>query len=349
MQSVRLLIPVFLLFLGYCPVQGFICPSFEATPDCRCQFNNVPIIRCSGAGLSQSSIDRFVTVVRELNDIPEDGTLVLSELDIDNGGVNFTSLDLTSLIKVSFNRIQIAGNNNLRQIVGPSLDQNQGRIQVSEIYMSGNNLTKDGFGDFFRYLSPESLTLISIEDGLVLEGQDLSNDGEFLPGLSSLSHLRSLALRRNGIRRLGPRSFSKNWALTNLALENNEIDEIAQDAFLQDAPPPGQGDDGMWYINLNSNSLTANSFHARHGLERSRRAVNLLVSINHIAALPRDVFEEYLEAHSENFIGLYENPLVCDSGMKWLKDEREKYESRVFSAQCSNDEGETVFTSSLIN
>jgi hypothetical protein len=253
-----------------------------------------------------------------------------------------TSVDLTPFVDTTVPMFEVISNYNLTKITGPPLQSFSGSINVSQIDLYESTLLDDvGFGNTLKYFNSSNLEKITISK-TQLRGSSTGPD--LLPGLSALTQLKELHLAQNEIRKVGGGQFNTLTKLESLQLHMNELEEIGRNVFqfFQHSPQVSKLD-----INVHWNNLTSENIHKDHGLDKISPPVRLYIQNNQLDTLSADIFESFLRAekNSATFLG---NRIICDERVKWLKDEREFFESRVAGADCVNDIGATVFTSTLI-
>jgi hypothetical protein len=276
---------------------------------------------------------------------------------------------LTSITGPSIQKSNSPGVNDL------DLDLHIDLIEATELYIwDSPSLTDDGFGQTLKYFSSSMRKFSLYKTGLsgsassdsnLTLGLDLDGKGqfptEFLPGLSAFSHLGTLYLSWNQIRRLGGGQFQRNSRLRKLYLAGNGMDQIHHNSFIFDPHPDLRYDHQGKFISdsesdsdfnstsleidLNWNLLSESSFSAESGLDSIQRRVVILLAGNKFKSLPASPFQSFLKGTEGNALNLWKNPLICDSRLDWLRNERDKFQNFVQYTQCSNLEGfHTVFT-----
>jgi Leucine-rich repeat (LRR) protein len=250
---------------------------------------------------------------------------------------NMTTFDLTPLIDITFGTIDLSENTQLVTITGPEpIELFTGRISTSAFYLFKHpSLNTEGFGNTLKYFEPSKLNELS----LFKSGFDYAN----FTGLSAFNNLTRLVLSRNSIQSIGHREFSGLSNLTSLILWGNPIQEIADGAFEFDVIPKQR-----IKIEVDACNMTEDVISADHGLEKLINGVDLNFDYNNLSTISANKFEKMLRSSENHKITYRNNPIVCDERVKWLKDEREFFEPKVWNTSCVNDPGKTVFTSTLI-
>jgi len=336
--------------------QGIKCPANIVIAPCSCTPGFSVILNCSGIDVTQKAIDVLFLATRYVNclsdgeymEFPPYSTFYLWDTQM-------TTLDIQPLLNTSFDEISIANNRNLTEITGPGLQLHQASLKAKRLYISGTPITDDGFGETLKYFDPSILTSLNLGynrfSGPREQVIDCGGDSEFLPGLSDFTKLSRIYLGHNPIVSLGGGPFASNNRI--LYMEFNVlpgVPRIESNAFA--FSPISSGDS---IINdAISISLYANKFNdttinmKENGLFYTQRPIFLDISYNKFDHFSQENFEPFLNAHDTNQMYVNNNPLICDERMKWLKDQSNKFESRVLKAYCSNDYGNTVFNSTLI-
>jgi Leucine-rich repeat (LRR) protein len=169
--------------------------------------------------------------------------------------------------------------------------------------------------------------------------------GELIPGLRRFKDLRSLYISRDRFTSIVGGQFDTQTKLSYLFLNNNKIQRIKYSAFFI---PLLSSEVYQLNIYLGFNMLTSASFDPNHGLDSIKARVSLGLQNNYIETLDKFVFETFLNK-TTNEMKLTNNPIICDSRVKWLKDRKSFYEPRVIDANCVNDPGNTIFNSSYVD
>lgn len=348
-----------LYFLLHKFIIGIKCPANIVIAPCSCTpgaSSTAPVkLDCSGNDITQRAIDVLFLATRYVNCL-SDGEYVefppYSSFYL--WDTQMTTLDIQPLLNTSFEQISLANNWNLTQITGPELPH-QASIKADKLFIRSTRITDDGFGDTLKYFDPSILTYLNLGNnrfaGSKQQCINCGNNFELLPGLSEFTKLNQLFLDHNPIVNLGDGPFASNNRLTYIDFNILPVDPIVEpNAFA--FRPITSGDS---IINRAiSISFYANKFDdttinmKENGLFYTQRPIFLDISYNKFVHFSQENFEPFLNAHDTNQMYVSNNPLICDERMKWLKDQRNKFESKVLNAYCSNDRGNTVFNSTLI-
>jgi hypothetical protein len=257
----------------------------------------------------------------------------------DISGTSISTLDLTPFTVADLQLLSIYGNTELSAITGPPYYTIGGIPRLS--IQSNSKLTDAGLGNLLKYFVPSSLREVLFYNNQI-SGSPMF--GQFFPGLHGLNQVYSLYVGNEKTTKISDAPFYYNTKLRFLFLENNQINEIGNNAFLFDE---FSTEVSTLTIYLGFNNLTSNSFHFNHKLDAISTGVRLIVRNNQIDALDSYVFEPFL-LKTRNTLDVTGNPIICNGRAKWLKDRKDFYESRVYNARCINDPGNTVFNSTLI-
>jgi hypothetical protein len=202
------------------------------------------------------------------------------------------------------------------------------------------NLTDAGFGNTLKYFSPTILTY-----GIFLGNNQFKGtlDQEFLPGLELFDKLEILDLSYNRIEIIGGGQFKNNTGLRHLNLMYNQIVEIRSNGFkFNDVP--GRG---YLQILMRENQLDDYKIDPNHGFDKIP-TLAISFDLNNFTTISSPVFEPIVQADGYKAVYFESNGIVCDEKVKWLKDGKDLYETRVNGADCINDPGYSVFNSTKI-
>lgn len=325
-----------------------VCPASVDDLSCTCEIYDLELhLRCSGSSVSQASLEEVFRRMRDANGLASSEQLQFRQLDL--SGTDLTRLDLTPFLNLKLQALNINSNSLLSSIVGPPLNTSsagqklaiENLVDVANLFIDYSPLNYSGFGDTLKYFSDsmEDLGLFHLES---LRGA--TND-ELLPGLYAKTNLTYLYLVATNFSQLEGGQFKTLTKLTGLELERNNLKAIGENAFLFDTEGASEE---PFTIHLNSNYLNEDSFHPNSGLSNPGRWTNLNLEKNDFTTLPASIFEPFFDSNPANLLLARGNPLFCDSRVSWLKKRREELESRVLFANCENDQGNTVFNSTLV-
>lgn len=349
---------MYFLFLKF--VIGIKCPANIVIAPCSCTpgYDSTSPMRldCSGNDVTQKAIDVLFLATRYINCL-SDGEYVefprYSQFYI--WDTQMTTLNIQPLLNTSFDRISIANNRNLTEITGPGLPS-QASIKANSLYISSTRITDDGFGETLKYFDPSTLTSLNLGNNRFTGSREqftncCDGDFEFLPGLYDFTKLNQLYLFNSPIVSLGCGPFALNNRISHIdfsVLPANPRLETNAFAF----SPISSGDSTInrqITIRLYANKFDDTTINMKeNGLFYTQRPIFLDISYNKFDHFSQENFEPFLNAHDRNEMYVSNNPLICDERMKWLKDQSNKFESKVFNADCLNDNGNTVFNSTLI-
>lgn len=316
-------------------------------------------VSCSEADVTQQAVDATFIAIRDLNGLSGSEHLAFPPYSIFNlWDTQMATFDIKPLLNTSFEQIYIARNFNLTKITGPGWPY-ESSIKAKMLFVQSNSITDNGFGETLNYFDPSILTYLNLGSNQLSGSRAKSKTEacgslgvfEFLPGLSDLTKLQQIFLNNNPIVSLGGGQFASNNRIVTLDFSVLPADpKIEANAF---AFYPVNATDSIinstitirFYAN-DFNDTTINM--KENGLFYTQRPIYLDITANKLDHLSQESFEPFLNAHDKNKISVNNNPLICDERMKWLKDQRDKFELKVTNAFCSNDKGNTVFNTTLI-
>jgi hypothetical protein len=205
-------------------------------------------------------------------------------------------------------------------------------------------MTDQGLGQSLKYFSTETLEDLSFSKNQFTGPSEIGQ--EFFPGLWNFTKLGSLYLMHNNIKKIQGGHFKFMSAFRWLEFLGNYELVIADGAFEID---PAHLRSNPVSILVDNCGLTVDRISPNHGLDsiNSTHGYGVDFSGNNLHTLPHSIFEKILR-NPNTSLTVLRNPIICDSNVKWLKDEKEFFEKRVFGGQCVNDPGFTIFTSSLV-
>ena len=134
-----------------------VCPEEELISPCICDTGELAEeedeVNCSGASVTQSSLDNLFHQLRVLNSISSNQWLELSTVTITR--TQLSQLNFTSLMRLRAQSFDINDNVNLEKILGPSLENgDEGKfIDVEKLEIHGNSLTDEGFREVLKYFT----------------------------------------------------------------------------------------------------------------------------------------------------------------------------------------------------
>jgi len=117
--------------------------------------------------------------------------------------------------------------------------------------------------------------------------------------------------------------------LTNLDLNNHQIEYVSQHAFDFSAPTSL-----YLHLNLENNTLNATSFKPETFLH-AQRPIYLRLGGNRIEYLNESIFLAFLLTNNKNELYVNGNPLICDCRMFWLFLRKATLQSQVDNFKCS--------------
>jgi Leucine-rich repeat (LRR) protein len=327
-------------------IQAFTCPPDDLIAPCLC-FTQPPVqVYCGGEEVTQLTLNAAMSALRAHNNLSSSDWLNLTQFTIEMSSL--THLDLTPLLGLTVNDLLIKGNPKLVSMGGPSPAADHTLIDVRvALLITFNELTDEGFGDSLKYFAPTLPALYILSNNIKGSGKST----EFLPGFSNFRQLEYLDLSSNQIEGLGAGQLANHPRLYALFLDLNPLTEIGSNAFTFEEDIHGDYVNETLYITLdriaNLNDATFN--YLGNGLTNFSRPVALSLVDCGFEFISKENFEPFLNAREENFFYVGKNPLICDERMKWLHDQKDLYGFRVIEANCTNDVGYDVFTTSLIH
>jgi hypothetical protein len=305
-----------------------VCPPQDEISPCTCFNESFGLhVRCTY--VNQLTIERTLQKLKTYGapELP----IFLGRFDIDAG---IDILDLSPFTETHIGSLHISGISG--NIIGPTFHT----IRVEALYLNPSYMF-NFLGNTLMYFVPSILTLLHYECKTYTGNPVL---GQFVPGLNHLTHLRHLFFWRGNITSIFGGQFYFNTALGSLYLPALGIQEIGNNAFLFDEFPPGTN---TLLIDLGGNKITSNKFSVHHKLETVNAIVYLNLNGNRMDTIDILTFKPFLQKYG-NTLYMSDNPIFCDGRVKWLKDEKNFYQPKVRDADCDNDPGKTVFTSSLV-
>lgn len=336
---------------------GIKCPANIVIAPCSCTPGDSPTspvtLRCSGYDVTQKAIDVLFLATRYVNclsdgeymEFPRYSSFHLSDTQM-------TTVNIKPLLNTSFEEISIGNNWNLTTITGPG-SPHQASLKATRLVIQSTRITDEGFGGTLKYFDPSILTALNLYNNRFAgpRAKFINCGVEFLPGLAGFTKLNQIFLGNNPIDRLGGAPFSSNNRITYLEFNVLQADpKIEPNAFA--FSPISAGDsliNRAISISFYANKLNDTTINMKeNGLFNTQRPIFLDISYNRFDHFSQESFEPFLNAHIGNQMYVSNNPLICDQRMKWLKDQRNEFESKVSNAFCSNDRGNTVFNSTLI-
>lgn len=336
----------------FCPFAGFKCPPPDTIEPCEC-YSNGNVGCYFKDNIAQDSVDNLFAKLREINGVapneffqlpPETGEFTLRESKI-------VEFDLAPLVNVSMYRIFLGDNRHLTTIKGPPLDINQRLISVKWLSLLDYGINDRGLGETLKYFNPEILTQLHLLSNN-LTGSNQGNGGELLPGLWNLRNLEEIHFGTNPIKKITSKQFAPFPKLSSLRLENYfsppEVLILEKDAFTFHPQYNEINRGRSLSIYLPFQNLNEASFNLRELglLNYPDVAISLDLKSNKFEVLSQDNFEPFFEINEKNMLFVSSNPIMCDStqSLKWLQDQREKYENRLPYAFCDGDSyGCTIF------
>jgi hypothetical protein len=253
------------------------------------------------------------------------------------------TMDVGAFTNLSFHFLMLQNNKNLTSITADTSDT-EVRINVTSLRISNSPLLRNN--GFSSVLFPSSLKSF----GIMLTSI-VGNEGpDFLPGLTKQDQLDTIQLESSDIftPRIGSGQFRKYPKITHIALTDIGIEQLDPGAFEFDEYPVEFT--SALHVGLKRNQLTDASIPVDHGLDKIKyRNVIWYLEDNKLETLSQAKFEPFLKSGAtRNQLRVYDNVIVCDERVKWLKDGKQIYQSIVIGPDCANDPGKTVFTSDLI-
>jgi hypothetical protein len=313
------------------------CPEPGDIEPCTCtrSFPFLAVtVRCMTSTVTQQSVNNLFDLLRLLAPNPDE--LVMAEFSLES--TNMATLDLTPLVNTTFELFVVQKNQLLQSINGPSLEYFAGSYRAKNVKIADGVLNDHGLGQSLKYFS------VAAMNKLTFARNKLSGSPSgFLADVAVFTNLIHLTLDGLNLSRIEGGQFKTLTNLQDLYLGQYPINAIGQDAFTLDPPLINP-----LRIFLPATELTNAKVNPNHGLDKIQTGVHLYLVWNDLETLSSANFESFLRAHRQNSMDVYVNKIFCDGRLKWLKDNRNMFESRVQNSNCINDPGENIFTSDLI-
>ena len=144
---------------------GSICPGNEdeAISPCTCVLNSAGVlsILCEGQDVTQESVDNVVRVTRQVNNLSSADLLDLSQFEVRR--TDLKQFDLSPLVNISMDALDISGNEALSSLVGPVSDLDEAHIHVTSLIINSNpNLGDSGLSSIFKMFNPLKMTELNL-------------------------------------------------------------------------------------------------------------------------------------------------------------------------------------------
>jgi hypothetical protein len=148
----------------------------------------------------------------------------------------------------------------------------------------------------------------------------------------TISSLKYFLLTNNKIEKIGANAFLGHPNLLQITLHHNHILQLDNNSLKLDYSKNGEHD-GLVFIFLSSNNLTASSFSAKTFGDIQHNALTVDLESNQIHELPESVFKALIEPEG-SVVYAYNNEFKCNCGMKWILEK--KASNRIQGLYCAN-------------
>lgn len=294
-------------------------------------------------------MDNLFVKLREINNVSSDETFYFppetGEFSLRDSII--VEFDLTPFANVSLHRIFMDGNSGLIKIKGPDLAMNQGRISVTWLSFLDYTLNDTGFGETLKYFNPE--TLIRLH--LLKTNLTGRKSGELLPGFWNFKNLEEIDFGYNPITKITARQFMPFLKLSSITFGlPPDVLILEKDAFTFHQEYNNENKGKSLSLRFSSSNLNESNFNVKDLglLNYPDVAISLDLSFNKFERISQEHFEPFLLLNANNKLHFSSNPLKCNyrqrGSLRWLADQREKYEIQLPYAYCEGDAtGCTIF------
>jgi hypothetical protein len=318
---------------GFTAAVAYVCPSRDEIAPCYCLNQSTGLsIGCEGRGEERVTQNTINSLFEQLHASNPKG-LEIHSLRI--GFTDLTALDITPLTTTKFNYLNIARNSNLTSIHGPPSS-----LEVKTmVELAQNSLNEKEFGKALGLFLPQSSFQFALQSSYLTS----TTFKKWTPILLKYPNLGGIYLGWNlQFEEIESNLFKDFGKLNSLGFGGTPLQVFNDGAFAFDPTPSKPIRIDLNFCNLNETSLTPNL-----GFDKITYGLDLQLRENYFFTIPASVFEPILK-NEKSSINFYANPIICDERVKWLKDGKHIYESRVLNALCINDRGYNVFTSNKI-
>jgi len=303
------------------------CPPAETIAPCVCKnstFYEMESLVCDGPQVTD--LKRIFGA--NLNNTEGEDYAHFGELNITNTAI--TSIEAGSFGNAIFHSISIM-NNQMLSTVDAHAFANFATLKILDVLDVINSTKLTSAAELFalvNYLQPK------VEVSFIGLGITEIPDNAF----SENHHLFIVSINDNPITRIGKSAFVQLKNVTTVDLMSNAIADIEFESLTFNETNPQD-----LLVILNSNNLTASSFHVNFFDADSDENADYEVNDNYIETLKESIFKPFILSDTVKTISLGGNDLICDCGLKWIIDHRNVTENKLLETYCSDKNDTIIF------
>jgi len=302
-----------LLVLCLIALTSAICPNQEIVSPCKCQDNS---ISCADI---HTELD-LKKLFENINNNTASNQKNWGSFHLEN--TNVRELPANVFGEISFEQVHLIDNQYLSYIHPLALTRSSFRLKT---FNSQNNPLSN-YGDKERDIF-DALSRLTDLRLLRLYRTNLTSipDNAFHPINGEFTKLTWISTEESPIKTIGEFAFYHMPNLERLLMTRNKFTQIKRNTFTIKEHSDKKSEIFLQGVPLSDTSFDALS------LIRIRRPLGIRLFQNNITVLYESVFAPFLELHPENYVDLSGNDIICDCRNKWILDEPNYYNTKVWS------------------